>query len=395
MSRGRRALRRLPVLAVAALSLGVQRPPGLGDVREVRHWSYPDYTRVVVELSRPVAEAEVRRLGSDAGSDRPERLYLDMPGIWVGRRYADGIPVGDGLLRGVRLGQNTLRKARVVIDLENFDHYRFLRLSEPDRLVIDVFGARHRKPDGPAPGPPSARGLPQVAGLADTVVLDPGHGGRDPGAIGVGGLREKDVTLRLARILRPRLEARGFAVVLTRNHDETVDLEERTAIAEGAGGDLFVSLHMNAAPRRDVRGIETYYLDESAERQSLRVAARENGTSPSKVDALQRTITELYLSEVSNESAALANLVQTEMVRGLAARYARVDDLGVKKGPFYVLFLAHMPSILIEVGFLTHREEARRLRDDAYLELVAERIAAGVERYRERVTPVMARGGAS
>jgi N-acetylmuramoyl-L-alanine amidase len=235
--------------------------------------------------------------------------------------------------------------------------------------------------------------LPQIARPVQTVVVDPGHGGKDPGAVGVGGLREKDVSLRLARALRARLEARDFAVVLTRTRDETVDLEERTAIAEGAGGDLFISLHLNAAPRRNVRGIETYYLDESAERQSLRVAARENGVSPSRVDALQRTITELHLSEVSGESAALANLVQREMVRGLTARYSKVDDLGVKKGPFYVLFLAHMPSILIEAGFITHREEARRLRDDAYLELVAERIAEGVARYRERVTPVMARGG--
>jgi N-acetylmuramoyl-L-alanine amidase len=390
----RRAVRRIPVLLAAALALGVERPPGLGDVEDVRHWSYPDYTRVVVELSRPV-EAEVRRLGSDAGSERPERLYLDMPGIWVGRRYTEGIPVGDGLLRGVRLGQNTLTKTRVVIDLENFDHYRFLRLSDPDRLVVDVFGARRRRSAGtpPSPGRPGVPQLPQIARPVQTVVVDPGHGGKDPGAVGVGGLREKDVSLRLARALRARLEARDFAVVLTRTRDETVDLEERTAIAEGAGGDLFISLHLNAAPRRNVRGIETYYLDESAERQSLRVAARENGVSPSRVDALQRTITELHLSEVSGESAALANLVQREMVRGLTARYSKVDDLGVKKGPFYVLFLAHMPSILIEAGFITHREEARRLRDDAYLELVAERIAEGVARYRERVTPVMARGG--
>ena len=131
----------------------------------------------------------------------------------------------------------------------------------------------------------------------------------------------------------------------------------------------------------------------SAERQSLRVAARENGISPANVDALQRTITELHLSEVSSESAALADLVQSEMVRGVAARYRRVDDLGVKRGPFYVLFLAHMPSILVEAGFLTHRDEARRLRDPGYLGLLAERIAAGIVRYRERVTPVMARSG--
>jgi N-acetylmuramoyl-L-alanine amidase len=113
--------------------------------------------------------------------------------------------------------------------------------------------------------------------VLQTVVLDPGHGGNDPGAIGVGWLREKDVTLRLARSLKPKLEARGFSVVMTRNGDRTLSLEERTAIAENARGDVFVSLHANAAPRRGLHGIETYYPDENHERHSETVVARENG----------------------------------------------------------------------------------------------------------------------
>ena len=140
-----------------------------------------------------------------------------------------------------------------------------------------------------------------------------------------------------------------------------LSLEERTAIAESVGGDLFVSLHANAAPRRSVAGIETYYLDANHERHSLGVAARENGVPRSQVDALQRTIAKLRVSEVSVHSRRAANTVHQQMVSGLAGRYREVNDLGVKKGPFYVLFLSNMPAILVEAGFLTNRDEARRV----------------------------------
>ena len=135
--------RRLLVLALLLVGLlGVERPAGLGDVVEVRHWSYPDYTRVVVELTQPVRTV-VRELPADRGSGRPARLYLDLAGVWVGRRFAEGLPVGDGLLQGVRIGQNTLSSARLVLDLERYDRHRLIELSHPDRVVIDVYGRRH------------------------------------------------------------------------------------------------------------------------------------------------------------------------------------------------------------------------------------------------------------
>ena len=149
------------------------------------------------------------------------------------------------------------------------------------------------------------------------------------------------------------------------------------------GGDLFVSLHANAAPRRSVAGIETYYLDANHERHSLGVAARENGILPSQVDALQRTVAKLRVSEVSVHSRRVANAVHQQMVAGLAGRYGEVNDLGVKKGPFYVLFLSNMPAILVEAGFLTNRGEARRLGDVDYLDDLAQQISIGLTRYRD------------
>jgi len=376
-------MRRLAIALLALalpLLLGAKRPPGLGDVTEVRHWSYPDYTRVVIELDRPVRIKDgVRRLPADRKAGLPERIYVDVEGIWVGTDYEKGIAVRDGLLEGVRIGQNTLSAIRVVVDLEQYHHHRLITLSHPDRLVLDIYGTRHAERSHDAEG----RRLPAGLRGIRTVVLDPGHGGRDPGAIGIGGVREKNVTLALARALAEDLESRGFDVIFTRKDDRYIDLEERTAIAEAARGDLFVSLHANSARRVSVRGVETYYLDADHERHSLTVAARENGVDPSEVNELQRTLAKLRVSEVSPHSRRLAELIQHRIVSGMPRPFGPVPDLGVKKGPFYVLFLSSMPAVLVEAGFLTNRTEATRLRDSGYRDALAEQIAEALVDYRD------------
>ena len=378
----RRAALLFSLVLLLPLLLGVDRPRGLGDVRDVRTWSHENFTRVVVELTRPV-EAEVRQLGANREAGKPARLYVDLEGIWVGRDYSDGIEIGDGLLRGVRLGQNTLRTTRVVIDLERYEKHRLLTLRSPHRVVIDVYGPRS--------GSAMQRPSPSRPGLTmrqiRKVVIDPGHGGRDPGAIGIGGVRETDVNLKLAKRLASRLEARNFEVVMTRRDDRYLDLEQRTVLAESANGDLFVSVHCNASRRRGTRGIEIYYLDEDHERHSLDVAARENDVPRSELDTLQRTLAKLRVSETGARSKSLATAVHEDIVGELAAnrRTRSMPDLGVKKGPFYVLFLSSMPSILVESGFLTNREDARLLRSDPYLDMLAEGMARGLERYRDEM----------
>ena len=157
-----------------------------------------------------------------------------------------------------------------------------------------------------------------------------------------------------------------------------------------------MSLHANAAPRRALHGIETYYPDANHERHSLRVAARENGVSRSQLNALQRTLAKLRVGEVSPQSRRLAEHVQQELVTGLPREYRPVADLGVKKGPFYVLFLSSMPSVLVESGFVTHAAEAKRLRDDRYVAALAEQIARGPVRLpRLRASAVTARAAVS
>jgi len=365
----------LLLVLISTIAMGVSRPKGLADVVDLRFWSYPGYTRVVVELSRSV-ETEVVHLGPNPSAKKSERLYLDLPGIWTGRKYKEGIPVGDGLLRAVRIGQNTLSTARVVIDIENFDRHRLLFLKHPDRLVIDVYGTRgadDRRDDR----------LPLDAREVRTVIIDPGHGGSDPGAIGVGGLREKDVTLRLSRLLAAKLRSMGFRVVATRDRDRFVSLEERTAIAEGSNGDVFISLHANAARRRSVQGIETFYPDANHERHSLRVAMRENGVSKNQLNDLHLTLSKFRMDEISPQSKRLASLVQDRLASSLPRKYGKIQNLGAKKGPFYVLFLSNMPAILVEAGFLTNKADAKRLRNDDYLESVATQISTGLKQYRD------------
>ncbi len=383
MKRADRRLRLALVLAILPLLIAAaERPPGLGDVRDVRTWSYPGYTRVVVELSRDVRlpSAGVVRLAANREAARPERIYLDLPEIWVGVRYDRGLPVGDGLLKGVRLGQNTLRTTRLVVDLERYDRHRVFTLASPSRIVIDVFGNRK----GGSREDPSGR-LPAGLRRVQKIIVDPGHGGADPGATGIAGLREKDVTLEISRLVARRLETRGFEVVLTRDGDQTRSLEERTAIAESAGGDVFVSIHANASARALARGIETYTLDRNHERHSLDVAARENGIPAAKLDPLQRALASLQVDEVGQHSEKLAGLVHSNVIRGARSRDRSLPDLGVKKGPFYVLFMSSMSSLLVETGFVTNRKDAALLRSKAYQAELAERIAEGIDRYRQQV----------
>ena len=374
-------MRRLwPVVAIASLALlGAARPTRLGDLVGVRHESLADRSRVVLELSAPAA-VQVGEAAADVAAGQPARLFLDLPDTWAGRALRAPLRVGDGVVRQVRVGQNTLDTARVVLDLERTARHRVTRLASPDRIVIDVF----------APSAPTEPALPMALRPVRVVVVDAGHGGRDPGAIGPDGLEEKDVTLALARALAPKLRGAGFAVVLTRRGDRTLSLAERTARAEEAGGDVFLSLHANASPHPETDGLELFTLDEHAERQTLRLAARENGVAPADVDPLQRLVAELRVSEVGERSDRLAAQVHRAIAVGMGPRWPSAREPARKRGPFRVLYLSDMPALLVEAGFVTHEGDAARLRDPDYLDALATTIARGVARFRDDAAAVVA-----
>jgi N-acetylmuramoyl-L-alanine amidase len=223
------------------------------------------------------------------------------------------------------------------------------------------------------------------------VVIDAGHGGHDTGAIGKKGTREKDVALSISLKLAQILEEAGLEVVLTREEDTYVKLEDRSRMANAAKGDLFISIHCNAAVNRKAHGIETYTLNVSNDRYSIRLAARENAASEKGISDLQFILADLATKANTEESTRLAQQVQGSLVGQLSRRYTNIRNLGHKEALFYVLLGARMPAILVETAFLSNPEEEQRLASPAYQEEVARAIAAGVQGFlgeRSRVAKV-------
>jgi N-acetylmuramoyl-L-alanine amidase len=355
---------------------------GLTRIMPIRHWSNADYTRVVIETGAPVNFSH-SILPEDG--NRPRRLYVDLQNCRLAPGMEGSVPVGDSLLKQVRTGQFSTDTVRVVLDIESIADYKIFNLQEPFRVVIDALGKPQpsSKITNASPDSVFAPSLPQQLGLGiKRIVLDPGHGGKDPGAIGPGGVKEKDVVLRVAKKLARNLERElGCEIIFTRDRDLFVPLEERTAIANTSGADLFISIHANAAPSPDVRGVETYFLDFATNKDAMRVAARENATSTHQLSDLQSILLDLMRNTKINESAKLAEFVQSNMISGLRRSFAQVNDLGVKRAPFVVLIGAHMPSVLVEIAFLSNPEEARRLTEDTYLQELSLHIATGISRY--------------
>lgn len=223
-------------------------------------------------------------------------------------------------------------------------------------------------------------------GHVRTVVIDPGHGGKDPGARGVTGSDEKDITLTIAQMVAERLsEDPQIRVVLTRTDDTYVSLEQRTAIANAQGADLFLSIHGNASENPQLAGVETYTLNNTDDRATIRLAALENGlaltgASPGERD-LAYILSDLVQTGKEDESVTLARAVQGNLVSYLRDRWRGVVNLGVKKGPFYVLVGAYMPCILVEVAFLTNETEGQRIAARRYQQDVADGLALGVRRF--------------
>jgi len=366
-------------------------------VKELRHWSNPDYTRIAVALDRE-AKFEFHRLPQNEELKTPPRLYIDIIGAKIAPGVKD-ITIGDGLLKKARIGQFRPDTVRVVLDLDSMKDYKVFTFSDPFSIIIDAKGERQptiskarETTIAPLPATEAIKPVPTqeqvkeaarpAIGKIRRIVVDAGHGGHDPGALGVGGSREKDVVLQIAlRLARKLKEELGLDVVLTRSTDVFIELKERTAIANQVGADLFVSIHANAALNRNSNGIETYYLNLAKTEKVAQLAAQENGTSLEKVSVLQAVLFDLMANYKLNDSAQLADDVQKAVYHRVGAKYSGVKNLGVKQGPFYVLVGATMPSILVETAFLSNEREEARLKDPAYQECTTEGIVDGIREY--------------
>ena len=371
----------------------------LAEVTNLRFWSNPSYTRVVIDVDEEVPYTH-RLLKKDPAIGKPQRLYIDVDQARMGDNLKPMVPIGDDLLRDARAARYTPDTVRVVLDIKSLDKFNIFSLKNPFRIVLDINGIPRKraskrpfpndvgKPEGPIPKGSLAK---QLALGVRRVVIDPGHGGKDPGGVGYDKrVLEKNVTLevsrRLVRLIRQRL---GCEAILTRDRDVFLSLEERTAIANTQSADIFISIHANASRNRRACGVETYFLNLATDDEAILVAARENATSTKNISDLEAILNDLMKNAKVNESSRLAAHVQKALVRTLEPRYKGIKDHGVKQAPFYVLLGAEMPCILVEIAFISHPKECRRLNTAGYQEDVVDGIVRGIEKYIEEISPAV------
>ncbi|MFP4236219.1 MAG: N-acetylmuramoyl-L-alanine amidase [Desulfonatronovibrio sp.] len=366
-------------------------------LERIRHWSNDEYTRVVLDLDSP-ADYFHKLLKPDPELGTPHRLFIDLEQTRVSKDTHAEENVADGILRRIRSAQFSKDKSRVVLDIQDLDDFKVFALENPFRVVVDVFAPEKKRSLKAVSGESvprvdldsgnkdvTAQSLVEQLGLkVRTIMIDPGHGGKDPGAV-YKNVLEKDIVLPMSKILGRMLEEKGFEVLYTRTTDVFVPLEERTAMANSKNVDLFISLHANAHRNRNVRGLEVYYLNFAQTKDAMRVAARENAVSTQKISDLQYILTDLMLSSKINESRDLANKIHKITFDHVRSRYSGIKDNGVRQAPFYVLMGARMPAILVETGYMTNEQDLKFLRSDDFLNQVAGGLTQGVLAYKDKI----------
>ncbi|MFZ5798891.1 MAG: N-acetylmuramoyl-L-alanine amidase [Desulfobulbaceae bacterium] len=428
---------------------GKNAAAGLVKVLPVKYWSSDEYTRIVIRSSGPVRYSSAL---ADVQENKPRRLDIDFVQSTIEPQYTAPVAIRDGLLQQIHSSQYNPTTVRVAIAIDEISSYKIFSLNDPFRVIVDIHGpqgiiatpktlpefrqeridpavlAQKEPPPSPKPEPDTREAVDSASAESEVVILedqkkrkpatatggtdfratgglslaqqlglgvrriviDPGHGGKDPGAM-AHGLKEKDITLLVAKKTAEILqETYNYEVILTRTKDVTLPLEERTALANTHKADLFISIHVNSHPRPSTSGVETFFLNLATNNEAMRVAALENATSSHNISELQDILTDLMQNSKIQESSILAEYVQKKLSMGLGGRYA-TRDLGVKQAPFYVLIGAEMPAILAEISFISNKTEAERLRQDTYLGEVAGHIAAGVAGYAEHQATAAAR----
>jgi len=346
-------------------------------VLSIQPYSGPDRGRVVVTLSGPTtfevgqAQGDPRRQPVDRSpAAKGPRLFVDLAHARPSRRME--IPVG-GLVERVREGVHD-DGVRIVLDLSAVAYRRVFYVPEPFRVIIDVATHVSERVGSPTA---ASRSIVRVA-------LDPGHGGNDPGAVGSGGLREKDVVLDIAHRAAPVLSRElGLVTLLTRDDDRLVPLDERTARANAFHADLFISIHCNAADAGLAHGVMSFVLDTTRDEVAARVAARENDTSVDATSQVASIASNLRLADLAARSTRLAELLQRTTMASLATRFADATDQGVRTAGFFVLLGAEMPSVLFEASFISNPVEEKRLAAAEYRQKLADGIVNAVKAYRE------------
>ncbi len=388
---------------------------------------------VMLQLDLP-SEANVeydsKLLPANPSTFTAARYFVDLSPLTLSKKFQPPAYEPDSQIKKIRWAQHEKNKVRVVFDLVSTTPPPFIveknikgimisttapvevptiqrvtvkeeipvepAVGLPTPVVVAPIEKTEIKKQEPAvvetPQPSIKSSIAQSSIRKIRIILDAGHGGEDSGAIGKKGTMEKDVTLDVALRTREILQKDSkYDVYMTREKDTTLQLLDRTKYANKMSGDLFVSIHANASPRREAKGVSTYFLNNADDQESLRVAMRENGElDPTVLHQPSKNTDDYYLevmkaSMVKNfhttQSTDLARSVQADLLKTLRKEYSDVQDLGVRSARFYVLTGATMPAILVETSFISNPMEEKRLSDSKYQQALAKAVVSGIESF--------------
>jgi N-acetylmuramoyl-L-alanine amidase len=376
-------------------SFGLSSAPPKGSAKtatiaNLRYYGTPEQNRLIFDLLRPVKYTQLH-------TSDPDQVVINLTNAVLGRTAKRKLDEHK-LPTEIEIKQAGARRVQVVLNMEEMTGLKVHTLLKPNRLVVDYvpkrIGAAVVQPKITLP--PVSRQITELQRQArldiDTIVLDAGHGGKDPGAIGRTGLTEKsvvlDVALRLRELLQDRL---GKKVLMTRATDTFIELDDRAKFANEHKADLFVSIHINSHPSRNVHGIELYHFGIASDRRAMEVAARENGDNIDRArDLVDMIKADLALSKRIEESQNLAWETKLAIVNVVGTAY-NLDDHGVKTAPFYVLRYTAMPSILAELSFISNSGDEKLLRASSYRKKMAEALFEGIRNYLNSVQVASAR----
>jgi N-acetylmuramoyl-L-alanine amidase len=355
---------------------------GLTTIQNLRTASSPGLTRLVLDLdamARPNKHPQLQAEG----------ITIEIPNATLSHSAKRALTTGR-VAKPFIISQSSEQSVEVSLPAGSFQRYKLLTLTNPHRLVIDVVPSNYPMAPSsdestpglglPYPTPPQPT-QPRTKSFT-TIVIDPGHGGRDSGARGQHGTEEKDITLKVALKLRDLLSQQpGVRVLMTRERDRFVELEDRAKFANGQEADLFISIHVNSHPQHSVKGIEIYHFGEAKDQRALEVAARENGTPLNNTGVgWEYLVADLLTAKKIEASLELAWTAKEAMIANLNGHYDLVDH-GVKTAPFYVLRFTSMPSILAEIAYISNPIEEDMLRTNRFTTRVAEALMEGIKSF--------------
>lgn len=376
----------LPAVVFAAAALLFSRPVDTRvEIINLRTHTHPTSTRIVIDIGQ-LREYNAAELTG------PDRVYVDIHQAKLNPiLHAKSIPVNNGYVKSIRIAQKNRNTVRAAVDLDfsKIKKHHVWHLFDPFRIVIDIYPETDLEApaaeDLSLPAEPTRAGYSMARQLGlgiGRIVIDPGHGGRDPGCLGRKGTREKTVVLDVAKRLQKLLtDNTRLEVVLTRESDILIPVEERTVIANQKRADIFISIHANANPRKNYSGVATFYLNFSRDPSVMATAARENATSTKNIGEMTDIIRKITRNSKIAESRDLAEKIQASLVGRLKTQHKSVRDHGVRGGPFWVLIGGEMPSVLVEISHLSNATEESRLRTETYRQHVARGIYDGILKY--------------